>query len=151
MVETKAVSVRVPLELLNELNSYATDKGMVRCGDANIGGAIIAILRERFFDESDNVKQVSDNVDIESIVNIAVESRLEAVLNQVRDIELKVHSQETYSLLYTSLKADVDIRFDETNKAIAALTSEATAPANFTQALLQKAKEVAPLMLQKSA
>ncbi len=151
MVETKAVSVRVPLELLNELNSYATDKGMVRGGDANIGGAIIAILREHFFDESDNVKQMSDNVNIESIVNIAVESRLEAVLNQVRDIELKVHSQETYSLLYTSLKADVDIRFDETNKAIAALTSEATAPANFTQALLQKAKEVAPLMLQKSA
>lgn len=29
--------------------------------------------------------------------------------------------------------------------------SEATAPANFTQALLQKAKEVAPLMLQKVA
>jgi hypothetical protein len=151
MVDTKAVSVRLPLDLLNELNSYATDKGMVRGGDANIGGAIIAILRERFFDESDNVKQVSDNIDIESIVNIAVESRLEAVLNQVRDLELKVHSQETYSLLYTSLKADVDIRFDETNKAIAALTSEATAPANFTQALLQRAKEVAPLMLQKSA
>ena len=29
--------------------------------------------------------------------------------------------------------------------------SEATAPANFTQALLQKTKEVAPMMLQKSA
>ena len=129
MVDTKAVSVRLPLDLLNELNSYATDKGMVRGGDANIGGAIIAIIRERFFDESDNVKQVSDNVDIESIVNDAVESRLEAVLNQVRDLELKVHSQETYSLLYTSLKADVDTRFDETNKAIAALTSEATVTA----------------------
>jgi len=128
MVDTKAVSVRLPLDLLNELNSYATDKGMVRGGDANIGGAIIAVLRQHF-GEPDNVKQVSDNVDIESIVNDAVESRLEAVLNQVRDLELKVHSQETYSLLYTSLKADVDIRFDETNKAIAALTSEATAPA----------------------
>ncbi len=126
MVETKAVSVRLPLDLLNELNSYATDKGMVRGGDANIGGAIIAVLRQHF-GEPDNVKQVSDNVDIESIVNAAVESRLEAVLNQVQDLELKVHSQETYSLLYTSLKADVDNRFDETNKAIAALTSEATA------------------------
>ena len=126
MVETKAVSVRLTLDLLNELNSYATDKGMVRGGDANIGGAIIAVLRQHF-GEPDNVKQVSDNVDIESIVNAAVESRLEAVLNQVQDLELKVHSQETYSLLYTSLKADVDNRFDETNKAIAALTSEATA------------------------
>ena len=126
MVDTKAVSVRLPLDLLNELNSYATDKGMVRGGDANIGGAIIAVLRQHF-GEPDNVKQVSDNVDIESIVNDAVESRLEAVLNQVRDLELKVHSQETYSLLYTSLKADVDIRFDETNKAIADI-KEATAP-----------------------
>lgn len=114
----------MPLDLLNELNTYATDKGMVRSGDANIGGAIIALLREHF-GQSDNVKQVSDSVDIESSVNVAVESRLEAVLSQVRDLELKVHSQETYSLLYTSLKADVDIRFDETNKAIATLTSEA--------------------------
>ena len=29
MVDTKAVSVRLPLDLLNELNTYATDKGMV--------------------------------------------------------------------------------------------------------------------------
>jgi hypothetical protein len=79
------------------------------------------------------------DVDIESIVNDAVESRLEAVLNQVRDLELKVHSQETYSLLYTSLKADVDNRFDETNKAIATLTSEATAPAK--KPLMQIARE----------
>jgi len=53
MADTKAVSVRLPLDLLNELNSYATDKGMVRSGDANIGGAIIAILRE-YFGWSDN-------------------------------------------------------------------------------------------------
>ncbi len=151
MVDTKAVSVRLPLDLLNELNSYATDKGMVRGGDANIGGAIIAVLRERFFNESDNIKQVSDNVDIESIVNDAVESRLEAVLNQVRDLELKVHSQETYSLLYTSLKADVDIRFDETNKAIATLTSEATAPAKKPLMLSQNQKVIAIQKLQATA
>lgn len=138
MVDTKAVSVRLPLDLLNNLNTYATDNGLVRGGDANIGGAIIAVLRE-YFGQSDNVKQVSDNVDIESIVNVAVESRLEAVLNQVRDLELKVHSQETYSLLYTSLKADVDIRFNETNKAIATLTSEAIASAK--KSYLQLVKE----------
>lgn len=71
MVDTKAVSVRLPLDLLNELNTYATDKGMVRGGDANIGGAIIAVLRE-YFGQSDNVKQVSDNVDIESMINQAI-------------------------------------------------------------------------------
>ena len=109
MVETKAVSVRLPLDLLNELNTYATDKGMVRSGDANIGGAIIAILKERFFDESDNVKQVSNNVDIESIVNVAVESRLEAVLNQVDSLRLDVHSHKTDALLYEKLQSDIKI------------------------------------------
>ena len=138
MVDTKAVSVRLPLDLLNELNSYATDKGMVRGGDANIGGAIIAVLRQHF-GASDNVKQVSDSVDIESIVNVAVERRLEAVLNQVESLRLKVHSQETYSLLYDHLKADVDIRFDATNKAIAALTSEATVTVK--KRLMQLARE----------
>ena len=109
MVDTKAVSVRLPLDLLNELNTYATDKGMVRSGDANIGGAIIAILKERFFDESDNVKQMSNNVDIESIVNVAVEIRLEAVLNQVDSLRLDVHSHKTDALLYEKLQSDIKI------------------------------------------
>lgn len=129
MVDTKAVSVRLPLDLLGALRSYATDKDLVRAGEANIGGAIIAILTEHFGGESDNVKQVPDSVDIESIVNEAVERRLEAVLNQVESLRQQVSSQETYSMLYAHLKADVDIRFDATNKAIATLTSEATEPA----------------------
>ena len=108
MVDTKAVSVRLPLDLLNELNSYATDKGMVRGGDANIGGAIIVVLRQ-YFGEPDNVKQVSDNVDIESIVNIAVESRLEAVLSQVENLRLDVHSVKTDDLLYENLRTNLTV------------------------------------------
>ena len=109
MVDTKAVSVRLPLDLLNELNSYATDKGMVRGGDANIGGAIIALLREHF-GQSDSVKQASDNVvDIEGIVNNAVESRLDAVLNQVRDFELKLHSLTTDKLITENLQANLTV------------------------------------------
>ena len=108
MVDTKAVSVRLPLDLLNELNSYATDKGMVSGGDANIGGAIIALLREHF-GQSDSVKQASDNVDIEGIVNNAVESRLDAVLNQVRDFELKLHSLTTDKLITENLQANLTV------------------------------------------
>ena len=126
MVDTKAVSVRLPLDLLNELNSYATDKGMVRGGDANIGGAIIAILREHFFNESDNVKQISDNVDIESIVNIAVESRLEAVLSQVENLRLDVHSVKTDDLLYENLRTNLTVL---QGKVEILETREATAPA----------------------
>ena len=127
MVDTKAVSVRLPLDLLNELNSYATDKGMVRGGDANIGGAIIAVLRERFFNESDNVKQVSDNVDIESIVNIAVESRLEAVLSQVENLRLDVHSVKTDDLLYENLRTNLTVLQGKVE--ILENRTEATAPA----------------------
>lgn len=126
MVDTKAVSVRLPLDLLNELNSYATDKGMVRGGDANIGGAIIAILRERF-GEPDNVKQVSDNVDIESIVNIAVESRLEAVLSQVENLRLDVHSVKTDDLLYENLRTNLTVLQGKVE--ILETRTEATAPA----------------------
>ncbi len=126
MVDTKAVSVRLPLDLLNELNSYATDKGMVRGGDANIGGAIIAILRERF-GEPDNVKQVSDNVDIESIVNAAVESRLEAVLSQVENLRLDVHSVKTDDLLYENLRTNLTVLQGKVE--ILETRTEATAPA----------------------
>ena len=126
MVDTKAVSVRLPLDLLNELNSYATDKGMVRGGDANIGGAIIAVLRQHF-GESDNVKQVSDNVDIESIVNIAVESRLEAVLSQVENLRLDVHSVKTDDLLYENLRTNLTVLQGKVE--ILETRTEATAPA----------------------
>lgn len=126
MVDTKAVSVRLPLDLLNELNSYATDKGMVRGGDANIGGAIIAILRDHF-GQSDNVKQLSDNVGIESIVNIAVESRLEAVLNQVESLRLKVLSVETDALLYDNLRTNLTVLQGKVE--ILETRTEATAPA----------------------
>ena len=126
MVDTKAVSVRLPLDLLNELNSYATDKGMVRGGDANIGGAIIVVLRQ-YFGEPDNVKQVSDNVDIESIVNIAVESRLEAVLSQVENLRLDVHSVKTDDLLYENLRTNLTVLQGKVE--ILENRTEATAPA----------------------
>jgi hypothetical protein len=126
MVDTKAVSVRLPLDLLNELNSYATDKGMVRGGDANIGGAIIAVLRQHF-GEPDNVKQVSDNVDIESIVNIAVESRLEAILSQVENLRLDVHSVKTDDLLYENLRTNLTVLQGKVE--ILETRTEATAPA----------------------
>lgn len=109
MVDTKAVSVRLPLDLLNELNTYATDKGMVRGGDANIGGAIIAILREHFGQSDNVVKQQSDSVDIKDIVNIAVESRLEAVLNQVNNLRLDVQSIKTNDLITQNLQANLTV------------------------------------------
>ena len=73
---------------------------------------------------------------------------------QSHGIRLDRHIEKTDGLLIEKLQTDLAIahnRIDDLDKKIAALISEATAPANFTQALLQRAKEVAPLMLQKSA
>lgn len=114
MVDTKAVSVRLPLELLNELNTYATDKGMVRSGDANIGGAIIAILKERFFNESDNVKQVSDNVDIESMI----ESALTSKIKDLRE-EFEEHEEIYKSQCQKGFEEQIKIFRDEMDEAIA--------------------------------
>ena len=127
MVDTKAVSVRLPLDLLNELNTYATDKGMVRGGDANIGGAIIAILKGHF-GESDNVKHLSyspaaPDVDIERIVNKAVESRLDAVISQVNNLRLDVQSIKTNDLITQNLHANLTVA----QQRIEALEAIATA------------------------
>lgn len=159
MVDTKAVSVRLPLDLLSDLNSYATDNGMVRNGDANIGGAIIAILKEHF-EKSDSVKQSSNSVDIEAMVNMAiadnidgivssaVEARLASVLSEVSLLRSQVSSVETFRNLYENLRTNLTVvqgviklsnpdhsDGDETDEhlpiieAIATSTSEATAPA----------------------
>lgn len=130
MVDTKAVSVRLPLDLLNKLNTYATDKGMVRSGDANIGGAIIAVLREHF-GESDNVKQVSDNVDIKALIETAINSRLIIIESEVSGLRTDRHIEKTDRLLIEKLQTDLAIahnRIDDLDKKIAALSSEATAP-----------------------
>ncbi|PZV15688.1 MAG: hypothetical protein DCF20_09895 [Pseudanabaena sp.] len=137
MVDTKAVSVRLPLDLLDELNTYATDKGMVRGGDANIGGAIIAVLRTHF-GGSDNVKQMSNNVDIGSMINEAIASKLS---------EIKTEIEDSFSAGYRDIAANFndllqqrDREIDELRKAIAAITSEAIALAKKPLLSVMRAK-----------
>jgi hypothetical protein len=132
---SKLATFRTDSDIWDSFQDKAKNNG------TNASALLQRFVRDYLDDKLDSRidSPAAPDVDIESIVKSAVESRLEAVLNQVRDLELKVHSQETYSLLYTSLKADVDIRFDETNKAIATLTSEATAPAK--KPLMQIARE----------
>ncbi|MBD2152507.1 hypothetical protein H6F44_20645 [Pseudanabaena sp. FACHB-1277] len=120
MVDTKAVSVRLPLDLLNELNSYATDKGMVRGGEANIGGAIISILREHFGKSDNVVKQKSDSIDIDAMVATAIKKQLAdidklittAINEQLTDIKERILEEHGagvrgISMGYESLLDDV--------------------------------------------
>ena len=139
MVDTKAVSVRLPLDLLNELNSYATDKGMVRGGDANIGGAIIAILREHFGQSDNVVKQKSDSIDIDAMVATAIKKQLAgididklitpAINEQLTDIKERILDEHGagvrgISMGYESLLKDVQ---KDVNDLTVSLSKDMTA------------------------
>ena len=152
------VSVRLPDDVANWLREYATTNNMVRADKPNMGGSIIAIVRAAMQGQtiSNNVGQSSaaPDVDIKSMIETAINSRLIIIESEVSGLRIDRHIEKTDGLLIEKLQTDLAIahnRIDDLDKKIAALISEATAPANFTQALLQRAKEVAPLMLQKSA
>ena len=163
---SSAVSIRVSNNLLDSIREYAIAHNLInnsgrpdKRGEPNLSQAFSELVRLGLGqditvsdsisnsvnnDLRDTVTKLSDSVSILSDKLEERDSRLEAVLNQVEDLRLKVHSQETYSLLYDHLKADVDIRFDATNKAIASLVRAATTPANFTQAIAESSLEPLP-------
>ena len=122
----------------------------------------ITILREKLFGESSgNIQstlqsKVSSTLDIEGIVNDAVESRLEAVLTQVEGLRLELHSVKTSALLYEKLQSDVsilqgdiDIKLDRINNTIANI--EATVSAKKPLTLSQNQKVIAIQKLQATA
>ena len=116
----KTVSVYADDDLLTALEEFK-DSGNYK----SLNVAIVAILREKLFgDTSGNMQstlqnQVSNTLDIESIVN-------DAVTNAIAPVFARLEALEN-------------------------TRSEATAPANFTSALLQKAIAVAPIKLMEVA
>ena len=152
----KTVSVYADDDLLTALEEFK-DSG----NHKSLNVAIVAILREKLFGESSgNIQstlqsKVSSTLDIEGIVNDAVESRLEAVLTQVEGLRLELHSVKTSALLYEKLQSDVsilqgdiDIKLDRINNTIANI--EATVSAKKPLTLSQNQK-VAIQKLQATA
>jgi hypothetical protein len=122
----KTVSVYADDDLLEALEKFK-DSGRHK----SLNVAIVAILKEKLFGETQSTLQnnVSSTLDIESMINQAIAPLL-ARLEVIENTRVEPIAIET---------------------AIKLASSEETAPANFTQALLHKAVKVAPLMLQKSA
>ena len=154
------VSVYADDDLLTALNEFK-DSG----NHKSLNVAIVAILREKLFGEvSGNVQstlqnQVSSTLDIESKIDDAIAAKL---------LEIKDEIKEEYGAGFRGISANItdllqqrDREIDELKQTIAPLLArlealentriEATAPANFTQALLQRAKEVAPLKLMQAS
>jgi len=127
------VSVRLPDDVANWLRDYATANNLVRADKPNMGGSIIAVVRGMMQGQtiSNNVRQSSaaPDVNIQSMIDDAISKQLD---DRDRVINIAINSLR------------------ESIEALAA-KQEATAPANFTQALLQRAKEVAPLKLKEVA
>lgn len=153
----KTVSVYADDDLLTALEEFK-DSG----NHKSLNVAIVAILREKLFGESSgNIQstlqsKVSSTLDIEGIVNDAVESRLEAVLTQVEGLRLELHSVKTSALLYEKLQSDVsilqgdiDIKLDRINNTIANI--EATVSAKKPLTLSQNQKVIAIQKLQATA
>lgn len=144
------VSVYADEELLAALNEFK-DSG----NHKSLNVAIVAILREKLFGETSQGK-VSSNVqstlDIDSKINDAVTSaiasEISAMRNEINDLKSTVNEVTKEFARYRDLEID-----DLTARVVALETasSEATAPANFTQALLHKAVKVAPLKLKEVA
>ena len=156
----KTVSVYADDDLLTALETFK-DSG----NHKSLNVAIVAILREKLFGEvSGNVQstlqnQVSSTLDIESKIDDAIAAKL---------LEIKDEIKEEYGAGFRGISANItdllqqrDREIDELKQTIAPLLarlealentrSEATAPANFTPALLQRVKEVAPLKLKEVA
>ena len=165
------VSIYVDQDLLNALNEFK-DSGNPKYKSLNV--AIVAILREKLFGEvSDNVQsKVQSNVqstldieamiaaaiekqspapdvDIESIVNDAVRSKVLELREEFEEHEKinQAQHQKGFEAQIATFRSEYDAMIEA--KIAAAL--EATASPNFTSALLQRAKEVAPLKMNQAA
>jgi hypothetical protein len=143
------VSVRLPDDVAKWLREYATNNKLVRADKPNMGGSIIAIVRAAMQGQtiSNNVGQSSaaPDVDIESIVNDAIAAKLSEIKDEIK---------EEYGAGFRGISANITDLLQQRDREIDALKAdieslkEATAPANFPSALLQRAKEVAPKMNQ---
>ena len=101
-----------------------------------MGGSIIAIIRSVMQGQtiSNNVGQSSaaPDVDIKSMIETAINSRLIIIESEVNGLRIDRHIEKTDGLLIEKLQTDLAIahnRIDDLDKKIAAISSEATAPA----------------------
>ena len=103
-------------------------KTSAKDSNQKLSAFVLGIL-DQHFGLSDNVKQVSDNVDFEAMIAAAIDSKLSGFKASVNDEFLDM-KQAIVPLL-------ARLESLETNR------SEVTAPANFMSALHQKVKGVA--------
>ena len=112
------VSVRLPDEVAIWLREYATANKLVRADKPNMGGSIIAIIRSVMQGQtiSNNVRQSSaaSDVDIESMINNALNSKIE----ELRE-EFEEHERIYQAQCQRSFEFQIATFREEMNEAIA--------------------------------
>jgi hypothetical protein len=147
------VSVRLPDDVAKWLREYATTNKLFRAGKENMGGSIIAVIRGVMSGQtiSNNVGQsiTAPDVDIQAMIDDALNSKIKELREEFEEHEKinQAQHQKGFEAQIATFRSEYDAMIEA--KIAAAL--EATAPANFTQALLQRAKEVAPLKMNQAA
>jgi hypothetical protein len=115
------ISIRVPKELRQQIKNYAEANKLYRAGSANLSGALILIAREFFsgnvaqssvVTDSDNVAQ--SNIDIESMINEALNSKIKELREEFEDHEriYQAQCQKGFELQIATFR-------EEMNEAIA--------------------------------
>ena len=156
MAKTKTISVtfRCPEDLHNALSNFALDHNIIKDDKPIISEALIAALRIGLgTDSNTDVSQSVRQPDFEAMITEAINSRLIIIESKVQNLQSDRTSEKTAALLIETLQTNLAIanhRIDDLSAKIAALSSEAIAPANFTQAILQRVKEVAPDVIESS-
>lgn len=140
--------------MVSKLATFRTDdetwdsfQAKAKSNGTNASALLQRFVRDYLDDKLDSRidSPAAPDVDIESIVNVAVDRRLEAVLNQVRDLELKLHSIKTNDLITQNLQANLTVA----QQRIEALEAIATAKKSLT--LSQNQKVIAIQKLQATA
>jgi hypothetical protein len=138
---SSAISIRVSNELLDFVREYAISHNLInnsgrpdKRGEPNLSQAFSELVRLGLGQEI----TVSDSVS--NPTNDDLRDTVKNLSDSVSILSDKLGNLET---AIAPLLARLEV--------LETVRSEATAPANFTQALLQKAKAVAPLKLKKVA
>ena len=103
---SKLATFRTDSDIWDSFQEKAKSKG------TNASALLQKFVRDYLDDKLDNridSPAAAPNVDIEAMVNNAVESRLEAVLNQVNNLRLDVQSITTDKLITENLQTNLTV------------------------------------------
>ena len=129
------VSVRLPDDVANWLREYATTNKMVRADKPNMGGSIIAIVRNVMQGQtiSNNVGQTNSNLDatLDERIDAALEAKVDFSIRDISRVADEQYNRLVALLAQNKMDSDrkneaLKLELETIKTAIAALTDKTT-------------------------